>query len=151
MRIYIGADHAGWELKDRVVRMLSERGLEVVDVGTHGPESVDYPDLAAPVARAVSNGEVERGILICGTGIGMSVCANKFPRVRAGLVNDTFTARMCREHNDCNVLVLAARVVQPEVVPDILAEWLETPFAGDRHARRLAKVGGLERSLEATP
>jgi ribose 5-phosphate isomerase B len=150
VRIYIGADHAGYELKDQVKAMLAERGIEVVDVGTNGPGSVDYPDIAAPVARAVSSGEAPLGILICGTGIGMSMVANKFPKVRAGLVGDLVTARMCREHNDCNLLVLGARVVDPAIVGDIVGTWLDTLFAGDRHARRLDKIGRLEASIGET-
>lgn len=144
MRVYIGADHAGFELKEQIKKSLAERHVEVVDVGTAGPESVDYPDYGEQVGRAVSCGDVERGILICGTGIGMSVVANKFPGVRAGLVNDLYSARMCREHNDCNVLVLAARVVDYEVAPQIVDAFLDTPFAGDRHARRVAKISGIE-------
>lgn len=147
MRVYIGADHAGYELKAHLKPVLEAQGVEVVDVGTEGPESVDYPDFAKVVARAVSEGEVERGILICGTGIGMSITANKFPGVRAGLVNDLYTARMCREHNDCNILVLAARVVDYELAPQIVKTWLSTPFAGDRHARRVDKIAGIEAEL----
>lgn len=147
MRVYIGADHAGYELKAHLKPVLEAQGVEVVDVGTEGPESVDYPDFAKVVARAVSEGEVERGILICGTGIGMSITANKFPGVRAGLVNDLYAARMCREHNDCNILVLAARVVDYELAPQIVDTWLATPFAGDRHARRVGKISDIESEL----
>lgn len=147
MRVFVGADHAGYELKEQVKAVLAERGVDFVDVGTDGPASVDYPDYGAAVARAVSTGEAERGIVICGTGIGMSIVANKFPGVRAGLCNDLYSARMCREHNDCNVLVLAARVVDYELAPDLIRVWLDTPFGGARHARRVAKIDALEREI----
>jgi len=138
--IIIGADHGGVDLKDAVVATLRERREDVVDVGTSGRESVDYADFARAVAERVSRGEAERGILICTNGIGMSITANKFPGVRAALVGDATAARMAREHNDANVLVLPARFVGTEEGKAILKAWLDTPFAGGRHARRIAKI-----------
>lgn len=145
--IYVGADHAGYELKEQLKVSLEGRDLEVVDVGTDGPDSVDYPDFAIPVAEAVSCGRAPYGLLICGTGVGMSMTANKFPGVRAALCGDTYTARMSREHNDANILVLAARVVDYTMAPRILETWLDTPFGGERHARRVGKVRDLEDRL----
>lgn len=145
--IYIGADHAGYELKEQLKRTLAVRGLDVVDVGTDSSAPVDYPDFAIPVAEAVSCGRVPRGILICGTGVGMSMTANKFPGVRAALCSDLYTARMSREHNDANILVLAARVVDYAQAPHIVEVWLDTPFGGERHARRVGKVRALEDRL----
>lgn len=127
--------------------MLAQRGLDVVDVGTDCPDSVDYPDFAEPVARAVSCGQAGCGVLICGTGVGMSMTANKFPHVRAALCGDLYTARMSREHNDANILVLASRVVDYAQAPQILETWLDARFAGERHARRVDKVSALEDRL----
>jgi ribose 5-phosphate isomerase B len=140
----IASDHGGLELKEAIKKCLVARGLSVRDFGTDNGDSVDYPDFGEKVARAVSSGEAERGILICGTGIGMSIVANKFPGVRAALVNDPFTARMAKEHNNANVLVLGGRVITPEVACRLVEIWLDSEFEGDRHQRRLDKISRIE-------
>ena len=144
MRVALGADHAGVHLKDAVRSLLESRGVEVTDLGTNGTESVDYPDFAASVARAIATGESDLGILVCGTGIGMAIAANKFDGVRAAPVVDLESARLAREHNDANVLALGARVTTPETALEIVRTFLETPFAGGRHQRRLDKITTLE-------
>ncbi len=143
--VALGADHAGWELKEALKAWLMDAGCQVLDFGTHGPDSVDYPDYALQVAEAVTVGKVERGVLVCGTGIGMTIAANKIPGIRAALCGDVFTARMSREHNDANVLALAGRLTGRETGLEILRAWLDTPFAGGRHARRVDKIGEMER------
>jgi ribose 5-phosphate isomerase B len=136
----IGADHGGVRLKDVVVGALERRGIPFVDVGTNDQASVDYPDFAAKVASGVANGDYDRGILICGTGIGMSIAANKFFGVRAALCHDTYTARMARLHNDANILVVGERVTGPGVAEEIVEVWLDTPFEGGRHSLRVEKI-----------
>ena len=143
--IALGSDHAGFQLKEALKAWLIEEGYQVVDYGTHSPDPVDYPDYAAQVALAVGDQKVERGVLICGTGIGMAITANKVPGVRAALCSDLYTARMSREHNDANVLTLGGRLMGPEMALDILQMWLETDFAGGRHSRRVDKITDLER------
>jgi ribose 5-phosphate isomerase B len=138
--IAIASDHAGIAVKDHVVRLLETRGAELLDLGTSGKDSVDYPDFAHRLAEVVSSGRAERGILICGTGIGMSMAANRHPGVRAALCHDAFTAQMARRHNDANVLCLGARVLGPGVVEQIVELFLEQPFEGGRHQRRVAKI-----------
>lgn len=145
--LVIASDHGGIELKEAVKQVLSGRGLGTDDLGTISPESVDYPDFGERVARAVSSGEAKRGILICGTGIGMSIVANKFPGVRAALVTDAFTAQMSREHNDANVLVLGGRVLDVQEACRLVEIWLDTPFEGGRHQRRLDKIAEIEKQL----
>lgn len=140
----IASDHGGLELKDAIKKCLVSRGLSVRDFGTDNGDSVDYPDFGEKVARAVSSGEAERGILICGTGIGMSIVANKFPGVRAALVNDPFSARMAKEHNNANVLVMGGRVITPEIACRLVEIWLDSRFEGDRHQRRLDKISQIE-------
>ena len=147
LAIALGADHAGFELKEACKAWLIDHGHQVLDFGTHSPESVDYPDYAAQVAEAVAVGKVDRGVLVCGTGIGMAMAANKAPGVRAANCTDTFTARMSREQNDANVLCLGARLTSRDVALEVLAIWLDTPFAGDRHARRVQKIVSLEQRL----
>lgn len=142
--VVIASDHGGLELKDAIKKCLVSRGLSVQDFGTDNGDSVDYPDFGEKVARAVSSAEAERGILICGTGIGMSIVANKFPGVRAALVNDPFTARMAKEHNNANVLVMGGRVITPEVACRLVEIWLDSEFEGDRHQRRLDKISQIE-------
>lgn len=137
--VIIGCDHAAVGLKDIIRRYLEDRGIEVKDVGTFGEASVDYPDFGKAVAEAVSEGAFTRGILICGTGIGMSMVANRFPGVRAALCNDLFSVRMARRHNDANVLVLGGRVIGDVLALEIVKVWLETPFEGGRHLKRLEK------------
>ncbi|MBI4588451.1 MAG: ribose 5-phosphate isomerase B [Candidatus Rokubacteria bacterium] len=143
--IALGADHAGWELKEALKAWLIENGHQILDFGTHSPEPVDYPDYALQVAEAVASGKAERGVLVCGTGIGMAMTANKVPGVRAALCSDPFTARVSREHNDANVLALGGRLTGSELGLDILRMWLGSPFSGGRHERRLGKLAQIER------
>ncbi len=145
MRIALASDHGGYRLKEAVAEWLRELGHEVLDLGVHSPEAADYPDYAERVAAAVAAGEVERGILVCGTGIGMSMAANKVPGVRAAVCHDVFSARATREHNDANVLCLGERVVGPGLARVIVETWLAAEFAGGRHARRVDKITELER------
>jgi ribose 5-phosphate isomerase B len=139
-RIPIASDHAGFELKERLRDALSEMGYEVTDIGTHGTASTDYPDYAHPLAQQVSEGQVERGVLMCGTGLGMSYVANRYPGVRAAVAWTPEIAALARQHNDANVLVLPARFVSQEDALAILRTWLETPFEGGRHERRVEKI-----------
>ncbi len=141
--IAIASDHGGFELKNALVEHLKKEGYNVADLGTHTADSVDYPDIAARMAEAIRNGEAERGILLCGTGIGISIAANRFPFIRAALVHDAFGARLCREHNNANVLVLGGRTTGPEVAFDCARIFLTTDFLGDRHARRVEKLSHL--------
>jgi ribose 5-phosphate isomerase B len=143
--IALGADHAGYELKEALKGWLINHGLQVLDLGTHSTQSVDYPDYAALVGESVADHKVECGLLVCGTGIGMAMAANKVPGVRAALCGDLYTARLSREHNDANVLVLGGRLLGADMAADILQAWLETDFAGGRHARRVEKIADLER------
>jgi len=145
MKIAIGSDHAGVTLKDRIGQLLDELHVAHQDFGTNGSDPVDYPDYGAKVAEAVSTGVADRGILICGSGVGMSIVANKFPRVRAALCSDPQVAKTSRAHNDANVLVLGERVLDPEGGLAIVRAWLDTPFDGGRHARRVEKIAELER------
>ena len=144
MKIALGADHAGYPLKDHLSRWLRDAGHEMQDLGTHSSESVDYPDFAAAVARAVASGEAERGILVCGTGIGVAIAANKLDGIRAANCNDLFTARMARAHNDANVLTLGARVIGVGLAEHIVRAFLETEWEGERHRRRVEKIHDLE-------
>jgi ribose 5-phosphate isomerase B len=137
-RIIIGCDHAAVDLKEKLKAFLSERGFAVEDAGTHGSASVDYPEYGLKVAQAVAQGRCPRGVLLCGTGLGMSMVANKVPGVRAALCTDLFAAGMSRRHNDANILVLGARVTGDVLAVEILKTWLDTPFEGGRHQRRLA-------------
>lgn len=135
--IVIGCDHAAHQLKEILKAELLGQGIQVDDVGAFGPESVDYPRIGMEVASRVSSGKCERGILLCGTGLGMSMVANRFAHVRAALCNDLFSAAMSRKHNDANILVMGGRVVGDVLALEILKTWLQTPFEGDRHQRRL--------------
>jgi len=145
--IAIASDHGGVELKNFLVEVLRSRGVSVNDLGTDGPESVDYPDFGRLVAMKVAKGEVDQGILICTNGVGMSILANKFPGVRAALVYDLKAARMSREHNNSNILVLGGGVTERPLAEKILEIWLETPFSGGRHQQRLDKIAQVEREL----
>jgi ribose 5-phosphate isomerase B len=138
--IPIGADHAGFALKERLVDELRRLGYEPLDLGTHSTESTDYPDYAHEVAARVEHHDAERGVLLCGTGLGMAYAANRHPGVRAAVAWTSEVARLAREHNDANVLILPARFVSPEDGVEILKTWLATDFAGGRHARRIAKI-----------
>ncbi len=145
MRIVIGADHAGFELKQMLVAHLRELGHDVEDLGTQSADPVDYPDYAEAVADALLQGRAERGILICGSGVGASVAANKVPGIRAGLCHDTYSARQGVEHDDLNVLVLGARVIGPELAKELVRAFLNARFSGEeRHRRRLEKLRQLE-------
>lgn len=145
--IAIGSDHGGLELKEAIKGLLSEKGIDFEDCGTDNGNSVDYPDFGEKVARKVSSSEVEKGILVCGTGIGMSIVANKFPRVRAALVTDPFMARMAKEHNNANILVLGGRVLDPKQAREMVSLWLDSAFEGGRHQARLEKITLLETEL----
>ncbi len=138
--VLLGADHAGFDLKAQLGRYLSERGFAWADAGTFGPEAVDYPDLAFQVAEAVKAGRAKRGILICGTGVGMAMAANRIPGIRAALCNEVFTAKMARAHNDANILTLGSRVVGIGLAKMIVDTFLETPFERGRHLRRIRKL-----------
>jgi ribose 5-phosphate isomerase B len=140
MKIAIGSDHRGWEVKRRLVVLLQQEGHQVMDLGPEGRDSVDYPDFAFRVAEAVSKGEVERGILICGTGIGMTIAANKVAGVRAAPCHDSITAEMSRRHNDANILCLSADLLGEELIERMVRIWLTTDFEGGRHARRVDKI-----------
>ena len=139
-KIAIASDHGGIELKEDIKTFLKERGFDVLDMGTNGSESVDYPDYGVPLAEKVSKGELEKGILICGTGIGMSIAANKHNGIRAAVVESAISAKLAREHNDANILVLPARFIEESIAVDTLYTFLHTPFEGGRHARRLAQL-----------
>jgi ribose 5-phosphate isomerase B len=143
--IALGADHAGWELKEALKAWLIDQGHQVLDFGTHSTESVDYPDYATQVAEAVAVAKVDRGVLVCGTGIGMAITANKVPGVRAAVCSDAYTARMSREHNDANVLALGGRLMGSDAAIEILATFLATDFGLGRHTQRVNKIVSLER------
>jgi ribose 5-phosphate isomerase B len=145
MQIGLACDHGGFDLKEELKAFLTSIGVEPIDMGTFNQDSVDYPDFGVLVAEKISRGELEKGILICGTGIGMSIVANKFPGVRAALANDLYSSRFSREHTDANILVIGGRIVGKDLAREILRVWLETPFAGGRHKRRLEKIEALEK------
>lgn len=138
--IGVGCDHAGFDLKENIKTALEDYALDIEDCGTHDQASVDYTEFGARVAQRVSSGEFKRGILICGTGLGMSMVANRFPGVRAALCNDLFSAIMCRRHNDANMLIMGGRVIGPDLAREILHAWLETPFDGGRHKERIDNI-----------
>lgn len=144
-RVALGADHAGYKVKERIKEFLQKAHYEVIDFGTHSEESVDYPDYSVPAGRAVAAAEADRAILVCGTGIGTAMAANKIPGIRAANCNDTYTARMAAEHNDANVLTVGARVVDADHAVAIVKEWLSARFQGGRHQRRLEKIAQIER------
>jgi ribose 5-phosphate isomerase B len=146
--IPIGSDHAGFEMKAHIARVLTKMGYEVEDLGTHSPASTDYADFAHPVAREVSSGEAKRGILLCGTGLGMSYAANRWPHVRAAVAWTPEVAKLSREHNDANILVLPSRLISDEEGVRIMEEWLNTPFDGGRHERRIAKIERADGEVE---
>jgi ribose 5-phosphate isomerase B len=143
-KLAIASDHAGREVKDDIIEFLKGLGYEVVDMGVNSDSSVDYPDYGSPVAEKVSGGMIERAILLCGTGIGMSILANKYRGVRAALVSDVYSARMAKEHNDANILVIGGRVVGKGLARELVKEWLEAKFIGGRHQRRLDKIKDIE-------
>ena len=145
MKVAIGADHGGYRLKEDIKGLLEDLGVDYKDFGTHSTESVDYPDVALPVAQSVADGLFDRGILICGTGIGIGIAANKVKGIRAALVHDTFSAHACREHNDANILTMGERVIGPGLARDIVTIWLATDFEGGRHERRVEKIMAIEK------
>jgi len=144
LRVAIGSDHGGFKLKAEIVAYLEERKIPYRDFGTYSMDSVDYPDFALEVSGAVVKGEFQRGILCCGTGIGVSIAANKVPGIRAALCHDTFSARMAAEHNNANIITLGERVIGPGLARDIVGAWLESEFVGGRHARRVEKISEIE-------
>ena len=145
MKITIGSDHGAVELKDAVKKVLAEFDVEINDVGTFGNDAVDYPDIAAKVCAEVVSGNAERGIVLCGTGIGISIAANKIKGIRCALCNDVFSAKMSREHNNANVLAMGGRVLGIGPASEIVRAWMSTDFSGDeRHNRRIAKISALE-------
>ncbi len=144
MRVSIGSDHAGFRLKGIIASWLQREGHEVEDCGASDEASCDYPDFARRVARSVQSGESERGILVCATGVGMAICANKMKGIRAAACNDLYTARFSRLHNDANVLCLGERVIGPGLALEIVGLWLKTPFEGGRHQRRVELICALE-------
>ena len=145
MKVAIGADHGGYRLKEDIKGLLEDLGVDYKDFGTHSIESADYPDVALPVAQSVADGLFDRGILICGTGIGIGIAANKVKGIRAALVHDTFSAHASREHNDANILTMGERVIGPGLARDIVTIWLATDFEGGRHERRVEKIMAIEK------
>ena len=143
MRIALAADHAGYVLKDELARWLAEQGHEVTDLGTNGPESVDYPEYGAKLARAVASGEAERGIAVCGSGIGISIAVNREPKCRCARVDDPLSAGLAREHNDANVLALGGRLIGTDMAKACILAFLDTDFAGGRHQRRVDQLSQL--------
>ena len=148
MKLAIGADHGGYELKEEIISLLKEMNIDYEDLGCNCEDSVDYPDYGLPVAEKVANGEVDRGIVICGTGIGMSIAANKVKGIRCALVHDLFTAKLTREHNDTNVLAMGARVIGPGLATEIARVWLSTEFEGGRHEKRIGKITEYEQRVK---
>lgn len=144
MKIAIASDHGGYACKEQLIPLLKELGHEVEDLGCHGPESVDYPDYGIACAKAVAAGQAERGVVVCGTGIGISIAANKVPGIRCALCTDPLMARLCREHNDANMLALGGRIIGMELAKEILRVFLSTGFAGGRHQARIDKISRYE-------
>ncbi|WAA12184.1 ribose 5-phosphate isomerase B [Fervidibacillus halotolerans] len=145
MKVAVASDHGGIHIRAEIVKLLEEMGIEYEDFGCDCETSVDYPDYALPVAEKVANGEFDRAILICGTGIGMSIAANKVKGIRCSLCHDVYSARLTREHNDANVLAMGERVIGPGLARDIAKTWLTTDFTGDRHERRIGKIMDYEK------
>lgn len=144
MKIGIGSDHGGFELKEYIKEYLNKEGIEYVDYGTNSTDSVDYPDYGKKVSEAVVSKEIDRAIVICGTGIGISIACNKIKGIRCALCGDTYSARMSREHNDANILALGGRVIGRDLAMEIVSIWLKTEFAGGRHGRRVEKISEIE-------
>lgn len=144
MKIGIGSDHGGFKLKEKIKKYLQEENIEFIDYGTHSEESVDYPELGRKVAEAVTNKECDRGIVCCGTGIGISISANKVKGIRCALCSDVFSAKMTRQHNDSNVLALGERVIGEGLAMEIVDAWIKTEFEGGRHQRRVEKITEIE-------
>lgn len=147
-KIAIASDHGGFDLKESIIAHLLNTGWEVDDLGPHSNDSVDYPDYGIKLAEAVSENKVDRGIVICGTGIGMSIVVNRYPGIRGTLCADLFTAKLCREHNDSNILIMGGRVIGKGLAAEIVNTWLNTPFEGGRHQRRLDKITQIDASMK---
>ena len=144
MKIAIGCDHGGIVLKDAVLEVLNEKNIEVEDLGCYNTDSVDYPDYALKVAEEVSQGKADLGIILCGTGIGISIAANKVKGIRAAVAHDLFTAEMCKRHNNANILAMGGRVISPDLAKQMVKIWLESEFEGGRHTNRLNKIAAIE-------
>ncbi len=148
-KIAIASDHGGFDLKESIIAHLLNTGWEVDDLGPHSGDSVDYPDYGIKLAEAVAEKKVERGIVICGTGIGMSIVVNRYPGIRGTLCSDLFTAKLCREHNDSNILIMGGRVIGKGLAAEIVNTWLNTAFEGGRHQRRLDKINQIDSNLKS--
>lgn len=147
MKVAFACDHAGFPLREPVMQAIRESGHEIVDLGTHSTDPVDYPDYAEKIGRAIQRGEVERGVILCGSGVGAAIAANKLRGVRAGLCHDTYSAHQCVEHDDANVLALGARIVGSDLAMEIVCAFLQARFTGEeRHVRRVGKINALEKS-----
>ena len=144
--IGIASDHGGFDLKANIILFLSELGYELSDMGPENSNSVDYPDYGLKIAQAITKNKISRGIVICGTGIGMSIVVNRFPDIRGALCSDVYTAKLCREHNDSNILIMGGRVVGHGLAREIVKVWLSTPFDGGRHQKRLDKISQFDES-----
>ena len=147
-KIAIASDHGGFDLKENIIAFLLKKGLEIDNLGAHSTDSVDYPDYGIKLAQAIIDKKFVRGILICGTGVGMSIVVNRFPGIRGTLCSDVYTAKMCREHNDSNVLIMGGRVIGVSLAMEILDIWLNTEFEGGRHQRRLDKIKKIDANLK---
>ena len=149
MQIALGSDHGGFNLKEYIKEYLADKDFKYADLGTYHAESTDYPDFAKKVAQAVASGEYERGILVCGTGIGVGIVANKVPGIRAALCHDIFSAKYARKHNNANILTMGARVIGPGLALEIIDTWLKAEFSGGRHACRVDKIAAIEREYSS--
>ena len=147
-KIAIASDHGGFDLKENIIAFLLKKGLEIDNLGAHSTDSVDYPDYGIKLAQAITDKKFVRGILICGTGVGMSIVVNRFPGIRGTLCSDVYTAKMCREHNDSNILIMGGRVIEVSLAIEILETWLNTEFEGGRHKRRLDKIKEIDANLK---
>ena len=147
-KIAIASDHGGFDLKENIIAFLLKKGLEIDNLGAHSTDSVDYPDYGIKLAQAIIDKKFVRGILICGTGVGMSIVVNRFPEIRGTLCSDVYTAKMCREHNDSNILIMGGRVIEVSLAIEILETWLNTEFEGGRHQRRLDKIKNIDARLK---
>ena len=147
-KIAIASDHGGFDLKENIIAFLLKKGLEIDNLGAHSTDSVDYPDYGIKLAQAIIDKKFVRGILICGTGVGMSIVVNRFPGIRGTLCSDVYTAKMCREHNDSNILIMGGRVIEVSLAIEILETWLNTEFEGGRHQRRLDKIKNIDARLK---
>ena len=147
-KIAIASDHGGFNLKENIIAFLLKKGLEIDNLGAHSTDSVDYPDYGIKLAQAITDKKFVRGILICGTGVGMSIVVNRFPGIRGTLCSDVYTAKMCREHNDSNILIMGGRVIEVSLAIEILETWLNTEFEGGRHQRRLDKIKNIDARLK---